>query len=136
MLIISSSLNVNLKLGELKLGEMLDTPPPELDEAIAISKACVDSLAFNEFRLTSLTSRVFYGLLADVLIYCQVIQFLESQEYNIFTRIVFDTAPTVRQKVNLLCRFILKYHFLNLVSILCRVIHYDFCPCQTSWMHL
>ena len=98
MLIISSSLNVNLKLGELKLGEMLDTPPPELDEAIAISKACVDSLAFNEFRLTSLTSRVFYGLLADVLIYCQVIQFLESQEYNKFTRIVFDTAPTVRQK--------------------------------------
>ncbi|XP_057475355.1 ATPase GET3B-like [Actinidia eriantha] len=49
------------QLGELKLGELLDTPPPGLDEAIAISK---------------------------------VIQFLESQEYNIFTRIVFDTAPT------------------------------------------
>lgn len=28
------------KLGELKLGELLDTPPPGLDEAIAISKAC------------------------------------------------------------------------------------------------
>lgn len=27
---------------------------------------------------------------------CQVMQFLESQEYNMFTRIVFDTAPTVR----------------------------------------
>lgn len=26
------------KLGELKLGELLDTPPPGLDEAIAISK--------------------------------------------------------------------------------------------------
>jgi hypothetical protein len=29
------------KLGELKLGELLDTPPPGLDEAIAISKACI-----------------------------------------------------------------------------------------------
>ncbi|KAG6665622.1 ATPase GET3B isoform X2 [Carya illinoinensis] len=49
------------QLGELKLGELLDTPPPGLDEAIAISK---------------------------------VMQFLESQEYGMFTRIVFDTAPT------------------------------------------
>ncbi|KAL5139424.1 ATPase ARSA1 [Glycine soja] len=57
------------QLGELKLGELLDSPPPGLDEAIAISKACI---------LSS----------------CQVIQFLESQEYSMFTRIVFDTAPT------------------------------------------
>ncbi|XP_014513677.1 ATPase ASNA1 homolog [Vigna radiata var. radiata] len=49
------------QLGELKLGELLDSPPPGLDEAIAISK---------------------------------VMQFLESQEYSMFTRIVFDTAPT------------------------------------------
>nr|XP_023872860.1 ATPase ARSA1-like [Quercus suber]XP_023872861.1 ATPase ARSA1-like [Quercus suber]XP_023872862.1 ATPase ARSA1-like [Quercus suber] len=49
------------QLGELKLGELLETPPPGLDEAMAISK---------------------------------VMQFLESQEYNMFTRIVFDTAPT------------------------------------------
>ncbi|XP_010552953.1 PREDICTED: ATPase ASNA1 homolog 2 [Tarenaya hassleriana] len=49
------------QLGELKLGELLDTPPPGLDEAIAISK---------------------------------VIQFLDSPEYGMFTRIVFDTAPT------------------------------------------
>ncbi|XP_050250085.1 ATPase GET3B-like [Quercus robur] len=49
------------QLGELKLGELLETPPPGLDEAMAISK---------------------------------VIQFLESQDYNMFTRIVFDTAPT------------------------------------------
>ncbi|KAJ4979018.1 hypothetical protein NE237_009798 [Protea cynaroides] len=49
------------QLGELKLGELLDTPPPGLDEAIAISK---------------------------------VMQFVEAQEYNMFTRIVFDTAPT------------------------------------------
>jgi arsenite-transporting ATPase len=27
------------QLGDLKLGELLDTPPPGLDEAIAISKA-------------------------------------------------------------------------------------------------
>ncbi|CAN6704784.1 unnamed protein product [Malus baccata var. baccata] len=49
------------QLGDLKLGELLDTPPPGLDEALAISK---------------------------------VIQFLESPEYSMFTRIVFDTAPT------------------------------------------
>lgn len=49
------------QIGELKLGELLDTPPPGLDEAIAIAK---------------------------------VMQFLDSQEYNAFTRIVFDTAPT------------------------------------------
>ncbi|OVA18037.1 Arsenical pump ATPase [Macleaya cordata] len=50
------------QLGELKLGELLDTPPPGLDEALAISKV--------------------------------VMQFVEAQEYNMFTRIVFDTAPT------------------------------------------
>ncbi|CAO2040695.1 unnamed protein product [Urochloa humidicola] len=49
------------QLGELKLGELLDTPPPGLDEAVAISK---------------------------------VMQFLEAQEYSMFSRIVFDTAPT------------------------------------------
>ncbi|KAI3917101.1 hypothetical protein MKX01_003550 [Papaver californicum] len=49
------------QLGDLKLGELLDTPPPGMDEALAISK---------------------------------VMQFVESQEYNMFTRIVFDTAPT------------------------------------------
>ncbi|XP_068658626.1 ATPase GET3B-like [Aristolochia californica] len=49
------------QLGELKLGELLDTPPPGLDEAIAISK---------------------------------VMQFVESPEYSMFSRIVFDTAPT------------------------------------------
>ncbi|WOL17139.1 ATPase GET3 [Canna indica] len=49
------------QLGELKLGELLDTPPPGLDEAIAISK---------------------------------VMQFVEAQEYDMFSRIVFDTAPT------------------------------------------
>uniref|UniRef100_A0A7N0RCW5 ArsA/GET3 Anion-transporting ATPase-like domain-containing protein n=1 Tax=Kalanchoe fedtschenkoi TaxID=63787 RepID=A0A7N0RCW5_KALFE len=49
------------QLGDLKLGELLENPPPGMDEAIAVSK---------------------------------VLQFLESQEYGSFTRIVFDTAPT------------------------------------------
>ncbi|XP_008784005.1 ATPase GET3B-like [Phoenix dactylifera] len=49
------------QLGELKLGELLDTPPPGLDEAIAISK---------------------------------VMQFVEAQEYRMFSRVIFDTAPT------------------------------------------
>ncbi|XP_002974288.2 ATPase ARSA1 [Selaginella moellendorffii] len=49
------------QISELKLGELLDTPPPGLDEAIAISK---------------------------------VVQFMQSPEYDRFTRIIFDTAPT------------------------------------------
>ncbi|KAJ7551469.1 hypothetical protein O6H91_06G016500 [Diphasiastrum complanatum] len=49
------------QLSELKLGELLDTPPPGLDEAIAISK---------------------------------VVQFMQAPEYEKFTRIIFDTAPT------------------------------------------
>lgn len=49
------------QMGDLKLGELLDTPPPGLDEALAIFK---------------------------------VMQFVDSQEYSKFTRIVFDTAPT------------------------------------------
>ncbi|CAN6461517.1 unnamed protein product [Victoria cruziana] len=49
------------QLGELKLGELLDTPPPGLDEAIAISK---------------------------------VMEFVEAPQYSMFSRIVFDTAPT------------------------------------------
>ncbi|KAF8054880.1 ARSA1 [Scenedesmus sp. PABB004] len=49
------------QLKELRLGELLDTPPPGLDEAVAIAK---------------------------------VVQFVNSQEYARFSRIVFDTAPT------------------------------------------
>ncbi|CAG9465867.1 unnamed protein product [Pedinophyceae sp. YPF-701] len=48
-------------LTDLRLSELLDTPPPGLDESVAIAK---------------------------------VVQFVESQEYAKFTRIVFDTAPT------------------------------------------
>ena len=49
------------QLADLKLGELLDTPPPGFDEAVAIAK---------------------------------VQQFVSSEEYARFTRIVFDTAPT------------------------------------------
>jgi arsenite-transporting ATPase len=49
------------QLKDLKLGELLDTPPPGLDEAVAVAK---------------------------------VVQFVQSQKYARFTRIVFDTAPT------------------------------------------
>ncbi|XP_057456110.1 ATPase GET3B-like [Lotus japonicus] len=49
------------QLGDLKLEELLTTPPLGTDEIVAVSK---------------------------------VMQFLESPEYNMFNRIVFDTAPT------------------------------------------
>ncbi|XP_023753092.1 ATPase GET3B [Lactuca sativa] len=49
------------QLGELKLAELLDTPPPGLDEAIAILK---------------------------------VMEFVDSPDCSMFTRIVFDTAST------------------------------------------
>jgi arsenite-transporting ATPase len=35
-----------MKLGELKLGELLETPPPGLDEALAISKVCIICYAY------------------------------------------------------------------------------------------
>ncbi|KAE9461256.1 hypothetical protein C3L33_06838, partial [Rhododendron williamsianum] len=65
------------QLGELKLEELFDTLPPGLDEAIAISKALA-----THFVLFNDKSAL------------QVMQFLESQEYSLFTRIVLDTAPT------------------------------------------
>lgn len=49
------------QLKDLQLGELLDTPPPGVDEAVAISK---------------------------------VVQFLKSDQYSKFDRIIFDTAPT------------------------------------------
>lgn len=39
---------IGFKLSELKLGELLDTPPPGLDEAMAISKVRV-SETVNHF---------------------------------------------------------------------------------------
>ncbi|RVW97268.1 hypothetical protein CK203_025880 [Vitis vinifera] len=83
----------NNELGELKLGELLDTPPPGMDEAIAISKA----FAF------------------------QVMQFVESPEYRSYTQ-AFVPARLLgcinRQDdegENLKFEFELKLHISNLV---------------------
>jgi len=67
------------------LGELLDTPPPGLDEAIAISK---------------------------------VMQFLEAQEYSMFSRIVFDTAPTVIIIYHVVSRVDSRYP-IALPSVIC-----------------
>lgn len=48
-------------LKDLQLGQLLDNPPPGVDEAVSIAR---------------------------------VVQFVDSDEYSHFTRIVFDTAPT------------------------------------------
>lgn len=46
-------------------------------------------------------------------------QFLESQEYSMFTRIVFDTAPTVSKKLTVLY-FRSPFCFL---ALHCRIYH-------------
>ncbi|CAI5513140.1 unnamed protein product [Closterium sp. Naga37s-1] len=75
------------QLSELKLGELLDTPPPGLDEAVAIAKGRVGR---NLFELLDTPPP---GLDEAVAI-AKVVQFMQSPEYSDFTRIVFDTAPT------------------------------------------
>ena len=35
------------QLADLKLGELLDTPPPGLDEAVAIAKVCLPRKTFT-----------------------------------------------------------------------------------------
>lgn len=76
------------QLGDLNLEDLLDTLPPGLDEAIAISKAC--TVIFFYFKISRLVLDYNYTVIP------QVVEFLESQEYSRFRRIVFDTAPTVR----------------------------------------
>lgn len=99
----------------------------------------------------------FFYLLLEFLIpnsglHFQVMQFVESQEYNMFSRIVFDTAPTVRTPdycfllalflramidfflayIVLVCGiYLTQFRFLSFV----RVTLFDFCPCLTSWTH-
>lgn len=100
-----------MKLGELKLGELLDTPPPGLDEAIAISKVCIMCCSYFADYIFLVPC-----FLTNYKSFYQVIQFLELQEYSMFTRIVFDTAPTVSTQWNgiMLLKF-LDYP-LNLMS--------------------
>ena len=68
----------------------MDSPPPGLDEAIAIHKACTLS-----YRQTPFPVALSFCHLSSVTASLQVMQFVESQQYSMFTRIVFDTAPTV-----------------------------------------
>ena len=73
----------------------MDTPPPGLDEAIAISKVRIIFLLI----LLLVLCIVYPKMSTDHVTFFQVIQFLESQEYSMFTRIVFDTAPTVSKSL-------------------------------------
>lgn len=87
----------------------MDSPPPGMDEAIAISKArifpCLQFLVLLfcriiYFSLLCLLSYKFPEIFRIIFVLAaasQVMQFVESQEYNMFTRIVFDTAPTVSE---------------------------------------
>jgi hypothetical protein len=47
------------------------------------------------FLYSEWTVSVFFDFLVEHKYSWQVMQFLESPEYSMFTRIVFDTAPTV-----------------------------------------
>lgn len=97
-----------VKLGELKLGELLDTPPPGLDEAIAISKV---HLTYCKGFIPPPPPPPYFSLLltSNSLNPWQVIQFLELEEYSKFTRIVFDTAPTVSKTLLLLLLFFMPF---------------------------
>ncbi|KAJ9684640.1 hypothetical protein PVL29_016890 [Vitis rotundifolia] len=100
------------QLGELKLGELLDTPPPGLDEAIAISKASIVHLAFV-ISLVVLHLIVFWICLASSL---------------------------MTKHVSRLCNFLSHKNIVYLLESFLilhpRVIHCGFCPYQISWMHL
>jgi hypothetical protein len=69
----------------------------------------------------------------------QVMQFLEAQEYNMFSRIVFDTAPTViamyRFASRVDSRYLITQYHLLFAFLVDRDIHFGYYHCQTSWMH-
>lgn len=64
----------------------------------------------------------------------QVIQFLEAPEYSMFSRIVFDTAPTVKT-ISLWIQSWLSTITLWFASPVDRAIHSGYYLCQTSLMH-
>ena len=49
------------QLADLKLGELLDTPPPGLDEAVAIAKVCC---AQGDWQYSSLAVGIILSQLA------------------------------------------------------------------------
>lgn len=91
------------QLADLRLGELLDTPPPGIDEAIAISKVS----EWIKLRITMLfvvccmhvprrtgippTSAPSSSSRITV---PQVIQLLRDPQFSKFEHVVFDTAPT------------------------------------------
>eukprot|EP00775_Hariotina_reticulata_P006182 gene6182-6420_t len=86
------------QLQDLDLGELMDTPPPGVDEAIAISKAgehlqqlVLELAGMDE---TGGMHRLRYSAAAILAAQCKVVQFLDSPDYAHFDRIIFDTAPT------------------------------------------
>lgn len=62
-----------------------------MDEAIAISKVCSYLINCSNGYHPS-------NALPNYVVAFQVMQFVDSLEYSMFTRIVFDTAPTVSRK--------------------------------------
>ncbi len=92
------------QLKDLQLGELLDTPPPGVDEAVAISKvACCCCHAPLPVHMPPKRAPLRYEASVGVCarrppapVPCpaQVVQFLKSPEYSHFKRIIFDTAPT------------------------------------------
>lgn len=86
---------------DLKLGELLDTPPPGFDEAVAIAKVATRGRNGSArrpvfFKLDSAPARARPNSTPGPA--CprppQVQQFVKREEFARFTRIVFDTAPT------------------------------------------
>ena len=107
------------QLADLKLGELLDSPPPGFDEAVAISKVRREGCAAVwgsgaagscRRRLRAAASTALLpphthrpqALGPAVTVWYrprlpprpQVLQFVKGEEYARFSRIVFDTAPT------------------------------------------
>jgi arsenite-transporting ATPase len=93
------------QLSDLKLSELLDTPPPGLDEAVAIAKVRLPLVGeggrghehSDALRVCWYRDHMRFVILFStnlMRVGLQVVQFVDSAEYARFTRIVFDTAPT------------------------------------------
>ena len=107
------------------MAELLDTPPPGLDEAIAILKV---STFWNFLIIHIYITHIKNDSL-------QVMEFVDSPDCSMFTRIVFDTASTVSNIIAYVkIQQIVAFYVMIVIQILvsCRVIHLGFCLCQTS----
>ena len=106
------------QLADLRLGELLDSPPPGFDEAVAIAKAGAGCQGWGvgvgvggwqargggQGPLATVVQRLRGSPLllsgeiphppSTLTLPPQVLEFVRGEEYARFTRIVFDTAPT------------------------------------------